>query len=114
MYITVASIKRNLGFKGLEMKDLIIFLSFIFSFLILFCCTSFKMLALSILTIGIFALIPTQISQKNRMYKVLKMVGIYLFSIKEYTYFLNSKNVRGMMLFDTIKNKKRKRKSITN
>lgn len=106
MYITVSSVKRNLGFKGLEISDLLISIPFIALFLILFCCTSFKLVGLSILIIGIFALIPIKVSQKNRMYKVLFLIGTYLLSIKEFTY-CTVKNSRGLMLFE--KNKKRKR-----
>lgn len=110
MYITVASVKRNLGFKGLEVSDLLISFPFIALFLILFCFTSLKLLGLSILIIGIFALIPVKVSQKNRMYKVLSLIGSFLFSIREFTYF-KDKNIRGLMLFDKVQNKGRKRKT---
>ena len=109
MYITVASVKRNLGFKGLEIRDLFISFPFIALFLILFCCTSYKLVGLSILIIGIFALVPVKVSQKNRMYKVLMLLGRFLFSVKEFTY-NNNKNIRWLMLFDKIKNKERKGK----
>lgn len=97
MYITVNSIKRNLGFKGLEIND--IFIAFIFSvsFLILFCLTKYKLIALSILVTGAFALIPVKVSQKNRMYKVLSLVLKYILSKKEFIYF--STNLKGMILF---------------
>lgn len=112
MYITVASVKRNLGFKGLEIRDLLISFPFIALFLILFCCTSYKLVGLSILIIGIFALVPVKVSQKNRMYKVLMLLGRFLFSVKEFTYY-NNKNIRGLMLFDKIQNKERKGKKFT-
>lgn len=112
MYITVASVKRNLGFKGLEVSDLLISFPFIALFLILFCFTSLKLIGLSILIIGIFALIPVKVSQKNRMYKVLFLIGSYLFSIREFTYY-TSKNIRGLMLFDKVQNKGRKGKTFT-
>lgn len=108
MYITVASIKRNLGFKGLEINDIFISIPFISLFMILFCLTKYKLLGLFILIIGVFLLIPVKVSQKNRMYKVLLLIGKYLLSIKEYTYF--STNNRGLILFDKKKNSKRKRK----
>lgn len=112
MYITVASVKRSLGFKGLEISDLLIAFPFLALFLILFCCTSLKLLGLTILIIGIFALIPVKVSQKNRMYKVLALIGFFLFSVKEYTYY-NAKNLRGLMLFEKTKNKGRKGKGFT-
>ena len=43
MYITVASIKKNLGFKGLEINDLIIGIPVLFFFLLLFCFTPYKL-----------------------------------------------------------------------
>ena len=110
MYITVASVKRNLGFKGLEIKDLFISFPFIALFLILFCFTSLKLLGLVILIMGIFALIPVKVSQKNRMYKVLLLIGCFLFSIREFTYY-NIQNSRGLMLFGKIKDKGRKGKN---
>ncbi len=109
MYITVASIKRNLGFKGLEINDIFFSIPFISLFMILFCLTRYKLLGLFILIIGIFLLIPVKVSQKNRMYKVLLLIGKYLLNIKEYTYF-STDNIRGLMLFDKKKNNKRKRK----
>ena len=112
MYITVASVKRNLGFKGLEIRDLFISFPFIALFLILFCCTSYKLVGLSILIIGIFALVPVKVSQKNRMYKVLILLGRFLFSIKEFTYY-NNQNLGGLKLFEKIKNKERKGEKIT-
>ena len=103
MYITVASVKRNLGFKGLEINDIFISFPFIALFLILFCCTKYKLLGLSILIIGIFALIPINVSQKNRMYKVLYLICKFLFSTKEFTYLKN----RGLMLFENKQSEKR-------
>lgn len=104
MYITVASVKRNLGFKGLEVSDLLISFPFIAIFLILFCFTSLKLLGLSILIIGIFALFPVKVSQKNRMYKVLLLISAFLISIREFTYY-ETKNIRGLMLFDKVQDK---------
>ena len=37
MYITVKSIKRNLGFKGIEISDIVIALPMIILFIVLFC-----------------------------------------------------------------------------
>ena len=39
MYITVKSIKRNLGFKGIEVSDIIIALPILILFIVLFCFT---------------------------------------------------------------------------
>lgn len=109
MYITVSSIKRNLGFKGLEISDLLISFPFIVLFLVIFCCTNYKLVGLSILIIGIFVLIPVKVSQKNRMYKVLILLGRFLFSTKEFTYY-TIKSSRGLRLFGKGQNKERKGK----
>ena len=42
MYITVKSIKRDLGFKGIEVSDIVIGLPMILLFIILFCFTPLK------------------------------------------------------------------------
>lgn len=88
MYITVKSIKRNLGFKGIEVADLIIGTPILFIFIILFSFTSLKLFSLVLLVIGIFMLIPVTVSKKNRMYKVLGMFLKYILSTKE-AIFLN-------------------------
>lgn len=86
MYITVKSIKRNLGFKGIEISDLIIGLPIIFLFIILFCFTPFKIMSLVFLMIGGFNLLPVYVSKKNRMYKVIIMMCKFLFRIKRFVY----------------------------
>ncbi len=73
-YITLKSIKRNLGFKGLEINDIFIAIPFLFLFFLFFCFTSFKIESLSILIIAFFLLLPINLSQKNRMYKVLMLL----------------------------------------
>lgn len=78
MYITLKSIKRNLGFKGIEISDIVIALPIIFTFVILFCFTFLKIPALIFLMIGIFCLLPINISKKNRMYKVLILIIKYI------------------------------------
>lgn len=78
MYITLKSIKRNLGFKGIEIADIVIALPIIFTFVILFCFTFLKIPALIFLMIGIFCLLPINISKKNRMYKVLILIIKYI------------------------------------
>ena len=81
MYITVKSIKRNLGFKGIEISDIVIALPMIILFIVLFCFTSLKIPAIVGLMIGIFCLLPINVSKKNRMYKVIGL--IFKFSIRE-------------------------------
>lgn len=95
MYITVKTVKRNLGFKGLEISDLLIAFPFVAIFLILFCFTKIKLIGLAILVIGLFFLIPITVSQKNRMYKILKLVIDYLKRKKEFIFFKENKKEKG-------------------
>ena len=85
MYITVKSIKRNLGFKGIEISDIIIALPVLIIFIILFCFTPFKIPSIVGLMIAIFCLLPVNVSKKNRMYKVLILIFKYLIRDKIYS-----------------------------
>lgn len=86
MYITVKSIKRNLGFKGIEISDVVIALPVIISFIVLFCFTPLKIPALVFLMIGVFCLLPINVSKKNRMYKVIGLIFRYIMRIKTFVY----------------------------
>ena len=79
MYITLKSIKRNLGFKGIEISDIVIALPIITLFIILFCFTPLKIPA-------IVGLLPINVSKKNRMYKVIGLMFKYLFKDKTFIY----------------------------
>ena len=86
MYITVKSIKRNLGFKGIEISDIIIALPMIILFIVLFCFTPLKIPAIVGLMIGIFCLLPVSVSKKNRMYKVIGLIFKFLIREKIFVY----------------------------
>ncbi len=86
MYITIKSIKKNLG-KYIELTDILIGIPMLLIFLILFSFTDLKKVALVFMTICIFMMIPVQLSKKNRMYKALLLLFKYLIKIKEYSYF---------------------------
>lgn len=86
MYITLKDIKRNLGFKGIEIVDIIIALPIIFLFIILFCFTKFKMVAIVGLMVAIFCLLPISVSKKNRMYKVIGLMVMFLIREKIFIY----------------------------
>ena len=86
MYITVKSIKRNLGFKGIEISDIVIALPIIMLFIVLFCFTPVKIPAIVGLMIGIFCLLPINVSKKNRMYKVMGLIFKFLIKEKIYVY----------------------------
>ena len=86
MYIVVNSLKRNLGFKGIEINDLLIGVPIIFICIVLFIFTTFKIGALVLFMIGIFMLLPISVSKKNRMYKVIGLMFKYLFKDKTFIY----------------------------
>ena len=86
MYITVKSIKRNLGFKGIEISDIIIALPMIILFIVLFCFTPLKIPAIVGLMIGVFCLLPINVSKKNRMYKVIGLMFKFLIREKIFVY----------------------------
>lgn len=86
MYITIKSIKKTLG-KYIEMTDLYIGLPILMIFLTMFSFSNLRLVSLIFLTIGIFILIPIQLSKKNRMYKVIGLIFFYLFKYKGYIYF---------------------------
>ena len=69
MYITLKSIKRNLGFKGIEISDIIIALPMIFLFIVLFCFTPLKIPAIVGLMIGIFCLLPKLVKMRRKKIK---------------------------------------------
>lgn len=86
MYITLKSIKRNLGFKGIEVADILIAFPIIVLFIILFCFTSLKIPSLIFLIVGIFCLLPVNVSKKNRMYKVLGLMFQFISRQKIFVY----------------------------
>ena len=85
MYITISSIKKSLG-KYIEMNDLYIGLPILFLFLTLFSFDTTRLIALIILTIGVFLMLPITVSKKNRMYKIVILLFKYLFGVKEFIY----------------------------
>ncbi len=86
MYITVKTIKRDLGFKGIEIADGLIGFPILTIFTLMFSLSPYKMFAIVFLMVGIFMLLPINVSKKNRMYKVLGLMMNYCFRMKQYTY----------------------------
>lgn len=87
MYITVKSIKRKVGFKGIEATDLIIGLPLLFILLIMFSFSSLRAVSIIFFVISVFMFLPVNLSKKNRMYKVLGLIVSYLKKEKNYIYF---------------------------
>jgi len=86
LYITLQSIKRNLGLFNLEIEDLIIGSIFGLIFTILF-MLHFYTISLVILSLGILALIPMDFSKCNRMYKLFILFTKFIFKNKNYYFY---------------------------
>ena len=86
MYITLQSIKRNLGLFNLEIEDLIIGSIFGLMFTILF-LLHFYTTSLVVLSLGILALIPMDFSKCNRMYKLFSLFTKFIFKKKNYYFY---------------------------
>lgn len=90
MYITIKSLNRNLG-KFVEIQDLFIGFPILFLFLILFTIEGLRLFSLIVLVLGLFLLIPLSVANKNRMYKLIYIVLVYLFKHRDYIYIKNYK-----------------------
>lgn len=86
MYITLQSIKRNLGLFNLEFEDLIIGGTFILIFTILFLLKLYTV-AILFISLGAFSLVPMDFSKCNRMYKLFVLFVKYLFKQRNYYFY---------------------------
>jgi len=86
LYITLQSIKRNLGLFNLELEDLIIGSIFGLLFIILF-LLHFYTFSLVIISLGVLSLIPMDFSKCNRMYKLFIVFTKFLFKNKNYYFY---------------------------
>ena len=86
MYITLKSIKRNLGLFNLEFEDLIIGGIFILVFIVLFLLKIYT-IAIVVISLGILSLVPMDFSKCNRMYKLFLLFVKYLFNDKNYYFY---------------------------
>lgn len=83
LYITLKSIKRNLGLFNLEIKDLVIGAIFIMIFTFLF-LLGYYTTGIVVISIGAMCLIPIDYSKCNRMYGLFFLFVKYLFKCKNY------------------------------
>lgn len=86
MYITLKSIKRNLGLFNLEFEDLILGGIFILCFTILF-ILKFYTVAIVVIALGALSLVPMDFSKCNRMYKLFILFVKYLVKNRNYYYY---------------------------
>ena len=77
MYITLQSVRRNLGLFQLEVKDLFIGAIFILLFTILFLC-KFYTISLVVLAIGMISFIPVDFSKCKRAYQLFLLFMTFL------------------------------------
>lgn len=91
MYITLQSIKRNLGLFNLTIEDLIVASVFGVTFTILF-LVGFYTIAIIIVSLGLISLCPIDFSKTNRIYKLFILFTKYLLKNKNY-YYKNNQGV---------------------
>ncbi len=88
MFITLQSIKRNLGLFNLEVFDIIIGTIFVVLFIITF-LLKFYTLAIVIIAIGILSLVPVDFSKANRMYRLFLIFIKFMVKDKVYYFYRN-------------------------
>ncbi len=88
MFITLQSIKRNLGLFNLEVSDIIIGTIFVVLFIITF-LLKFYTLAIVIIAIGILSLVPVDFSKANRMYRLFLIFIKFMVKDKVYYFYRN-------------------------
>ena len=86
MYITLQSVRRNLGLFQLEVKDLFIGAIFILLFTILFLC-KFYTISLVVLAIGMISFIPVDFSKCKRAYQLFLLFMTFLKKGKNYYFY---------------------------
>lgn len=87
MYITLKTVKRQVGFRGIEATDLLVGCPVLFILLLMFSISSIRMLSIILFVITVFLFLPINLSKKNRMYKVMYLTFKYLFKSKNYMYY---------------------------
>lgn len=87
MYITLQSVKRNLGLFNLEIEDLILGGIFGIVFTILFLLHLYTP-SLIFISLGIIGLFPVEFSKCNRVYKLFILFFKFMLKKKNY-YFYN-------------------------
>lgn len=83
MYLTISSLKKTYG-KYMELNDIIIGMSFLFLIMILFTLNIPFFYLIFLGVFFIFLMLPISISKKNRMYKFMYLLIMYIVSCKLY------------------------------
>ena len=85
MYITLQSIRRNLGLFNLNIEDLVVFSGFAITFTVFF-LTGFITTSIVIAAFGVISLFPIDFSKSERMYKLIVLFIKYIAKTKKYYY----------------------------
>jgi len=94
MYITIQSIKRKVGFNGIELTDLVVGIPLFFILLLMFSFSTLRSLAIVLFVISVFMFIPINLSKKNRMYKIIWLFICYLKRDKLFSFIKESMEVK--------------------
>lgn len=86
MYITLQSVDRKVGFKGVEATDLIVGLPLFFILLLMFSFSQLRIISIILFVISAFMFIPVTLSKKNRMYKIIYLVFSFFIKNKVFLY----------------------------
>lgn len=86
MYITLKSIKRNLGLFNLEFNDIIVGSIFGLTFTIIF-LLHFYTISFVVLSLGIISLVPVDFSKCNRIYKLFILFTRFIIKNKKYYFY---------------------------
>lgn len=85
MYITLQSIKRNLGLFNLTIEDILVISAFGVLFTIMF-LLGFYTISIVIISFGIISICPVEFSKSKRMYKLFVFFIKYVFKNKHFYY----------------------------
>ncbi len=90
MFITLQSVKRNLGLFNLQIEDLVLGVMFILLFIIFFLLHLYTF-SFFLISVGLISLIPTDFSKCSRTYKLFLLFSRFLFRDKNY-YYIKERN----------------------
>ena len=76
-YVTIESEKRNLGLKGLEVADFVLAISGLVLFIFFIIGLGQIEFAFYFIVVWGFMMLPVNMSNKNRIYKIVWMLIIY-------------------------------------
>lgn len=85
IYITLQSIKRNLGLFNLTVEDLLIGSAFGIVFTVFF-LTGFFQTAIVMISLGVISMCPIDFSKSGRIYRLFVLFAKYILRNKNFYY----------------------------